>query len=149
MSADMLTSETGGFDARGFMKLVRRVGHGAALGIDYVAHGEDWAELVLPYSPTLVGDERSGILASGPIVSLMDMATSVAIWVRIGRFRHQATLDMRVDYLRPAKPGLAVYGRGECYRTTKSISFVRGVAHDGDANDPVAHVAATFMATGE
>ena len=145
----MLTLETGGFDARGFMKLVKRVGHGAALGIDYVAHGDDWAELVLPYSPTLVGDEASGILASGPIVSLMDMATSVAIWVRIGRFRHQATLDMRVDYLRPAKPGVAVFGRGECYRSTRSISFVRGIAHDGDVSDPVAHVAATFMATGD
>lgn len=149
MSADRPTLETGGFDARGFMKLVRRVGHGAALGIDYVAHGDDWAELVLPYSPTLVGDERSGILASGPIVSLVDMATSVAIWVRIGRFRHQATLDMRVDYLRPARPGVAVHGRGECYRTTRSISFVRGTAHDGDPDDPVAHVAATFMATGD
>ena len=43
----------------------------------------------------------TGILASGPIISLMDMATSLAIWVRLGRFRHQATLDLRVDYLRP------------------------------------------------
>lgn len=149
MSADTEQAVASGFDARRFMNLAKRVGHGAALGIDYVAHGDDWAELVLPYSPTLVGIEQSGILASGPIVSLMDMATSVAVWVRIGRFRHQATLDMRVDYLRPAKPGLAVHGRGECYRTTRSISFVRGIAHDGDAHDPVAHVAATFMATGD
>ena len=48
---------------------------------------------------------ESGILASGPIVSLMDMATSLAIWIRLGKFRHQATLDLRVDYLRPARPG--------------------------------------------
>ena len=48
---------------------------------------------------------ESGIIASGPIVSLMDMATSLAIWIRLGQFRHQATLDLRVDYLRPARPG--------------------------------------------
>ncbi len=89
----------------------------------------------------------SGIIASGPIISLMDMATSIAIWVRLGRFRHQATLDLRVDYLRPAVPGRDIIGRGECYAVTRSIGFVRGIAHDGDADDPVAHVGGTFMFT--
>ena len=92
------------FDPQRFMEHVRRVGHGGALGIFYRDHGEDWVELGLPYSNALVGMPESGILASGPIISLMDMATSLAIWVRLGRFRHQATLDMRVDYLRPAAP---------------------------------------------
>jgi acyl-coenzyme A thioesterase PaaI-like protein len=39
-----------------------------------------------------------------------------------------------------------VIGRGECYRLTRSIAFVRGQAHDGDPSDPLAHVAGTFMA---
>jgi len=55
------------------------------------------------------------------------------------------TLDLRVDYLRPAVPERTVIGRGECYRLTRSIAFVRGIAHDGDPNDPVAHVAGTFI----
>lgn len=129
------------------MSFARRVGHGAALGIDYRAHGDDWAELVLPYSASLIGFEDTGVIASGPIISLMDMATSVAVWIRRGGFRSQATVDMRVDYLRPAKPEHAVIGRGKCYRLTRTIAFVRGTAHDGDADDPVAHVAATFMTT--
>jgi uncharacterized protein (TIGR00369 family) len=135
------------FDPQRFLDYVRRVGHGGALGIAYRAHGEDWAELSLPYDPRLVGMPDSGIIASGPIISLMDMATSIAIWVRLGRFRHQATLDLRVDYLRPAVPGRTIVGRGECYGVTKSIGFVRGIAHDGDAADPVAHVGGTFMFT--
>ena len=137
----------GAFDPRLFMKFVRKVGHGAALGIDYVAHGDDWAELVLPANPRLVGIEETGVIASGPIVSLMDMATSMAIWIKRGRFAAQATLDMRIDYLRAAIPGRDIIGRGECYRITRNIAFVRGTAHDGDADDPVAHVAATFIAT--
>jgi uncharacterized protein (TIGR00369 family) len=139
--------EPGGFDPRRFMAYVRQVGHGGALGINYVAHGPDWAELSLPYDEKLVGMPETGIIASGPIVSLMDMATSVAIWVRLGRFRHQATLDLRIDYLRPATPGKAIVGRGECYAVRQSVGFVRGIAHDGAADDPVAHVSGTFMFT--
>ena len=90
------------FDPERFTAYASRVGHGGALGILYLGHGADWVELGLDYSEKLVGVAATGVLASGPIVSLMDMATSMAIWVRLGRFRHQATLDMRVDYLRPA-----------------------------------------------
>ena len=135
------------FDPKRFMSYVRRIGHGGALGIGYLDHGEDWAELTLPYDEKLVGMPSTGIIASGPIISLMDMATSVAIWVRLDQFRHQATLDLRVDYLRPARPGETVIGRGECYRVTSSVAFVRGIAHDGDRADPVAHVTGTFMFT--
>ena len=136
-----------GFDPELFMSYVSKVGHGGALGIAYKDHGEDWVELTLPYDERLVGMPESGIIASGPIISLMDMATSLAIWVKVKRFRHQATLDLRVDYLRPAVPGRDIVGRGECYRVTRSVGFVRGLAHDGDDSDPVAHVTGTFMST--
>jgi uncharacterized protein (TIGR00369 family) len=138
---------TGSFDPKLFMSYIEKVGHGGALGIGYRDHGPDWAELTLPYDEKLIGVAESGVIASGPIISLMDMATSLAIWLRLGRFRHQATLDLRVDYLRPATPGKTIIGRGECYRTTRSIGFVRGLAHDGDPDDPVANVAGTFMFT--
>lgn len=137
-----------GFDPKLFTSYASRVGHGGALGIVYVGHGEDWVELALDYDEKLVGVAETGVIASGPIISLMDMATSMAIWVRLDRFRHQATLDLRIDYLRPAVPGRRIVGRGECIGVTRSVGFVRGVAHDGDAADPVAHVAGTFMFTG-
>jgi len=133
------------FDPKTFMAYVRNAGHSGALGIDYVDHGDDWAELSLPYDERLVGMPASGIIASGPIVSLMDMAASLAIWIRLGKFRNQATLDLRVDYLRPARPGNAIVGRGICYGATRSVGFVRGLAHDGDPDDPVASVTGTFM----
>lgn len=127
------------FTARGFG------GHGGRLGIAYHAHGDDWAELALPYALDQIGDPDRGVIASGPIVTLMDNATSMGVWLKLGRFVPQATLDLRVDYLRAATPGRTVIGRGECYRVTRSIAFVRGQAHDGDADDPIAHVAGTYM----
>lgn len=125
-----------------------RGGHAVALGIGYAAHGVDWCELTLDYDRRLVSDATSGILASGPILSLMDMATAAAILCRLGAMSLQATLDLRIDYLRPARPGTTVIGRGECYRLTRRVAFVRGHAHDGDPADPVAHVTGTFMLTG-
>jgi uncharacterized protein (TIGR00369 family) len=143
--ADLFAAK--GFDPRLFTSYASRVGHGGALGILYLDHGPDWVELGLDYDRKLVGVPESGIIASGPIVSLMDMALSMAIWVKLDGFRHQATLDMRVDYLRPAVPGRRIVGRGECYKVTRSIGFVRGMAHDGDEEDAVAQVTATFMFT--
>lgn len=130
------------FTARGFG------GHGGRLGIAYHAHGPEWVDLALPYHPDLIGDPDTGVLASGSIITLMDMATSFSVWMKRGVFVAHATLDLRVDYLRPARPGRTVVGRGECYRVTRTLSFVRGQAHDGDPADPLAHVAGIFMLTG-
>lgn len=135
------------FDPKLFMSYVRNLGHSGALGITYRDHGEDWVELVLPYNERLIGMVETGIIASGPIISLMDMATALTVSIRNGVFRPQATLDLRVDYLRPATPGKDIIGRGECYGVTRSVAFVRGFAHDGDAADPVASVTGTFMFT--
>jgi uncharacterized protein (TIGR00369 family) len=123
----------------------RRVGHGVALGLGYAGHGENWCELTLGYDRRLVSDALSGVLASGPIVSLIDTAATMAVWLRRGAMLPQATLDLRLDYLRPARPGRAITGRVECYRLARRVAFVRGLAHDGAADDPVAHAMGTFM----
>ena len=59
-----------------------------------------------------------------------------------------ATLSLRIDYQRAAKPGETIIGVAECYRTTKHVAFLRAIAHDGDDTDPVATAQATFMSTG-
>ncbi|MEP6786715.1 MAG: PaaI family thioesterase [Sphingomonadales bacterium] len=133
------------FDPVRFIRSMARSGHNGLVGMDYNAHGPDWCELRLPWREDLVGDVSTGILASGPIITMMDMATSLSIWLAGGVFRPQATLDLRIDYLRPAEPGKTVIGHGECYKITKSVGFVRGEAHDGDPARPIAHVAGTFM----
>lgn len=132
------------FDPRAYVAGARD-GHMVALGIGYDAHGDDWCALTLAYDRRLVSDATSGLLASGPIVSVMDMATTFAVWIKRGGIRPHATLDLRLDYLRPARPGATVVGRAECYRLARRIAFVRGMAHDGDAEDPIAHVAGTYM----
>ena len=136
------------FDAREASRWFFLHGHTGWLGLRFTDQGEKWVELELPWREDLVGDSKSGVLASGPIISLMDMASGMAIWQANGTFVGMATLDLRVDYQRPARAGASVRGRVECYRITRSAAFVRGIAYDDDLNDPVAHVAGTFMSIG-
>jgi len=130
------------------IKMMSKLGHNGMIGTRYVAHGKGWCELELPWREELVSDTETGILASGPIFTLMDMATSFSIWLKTGAYQAQATLDLRVDYLRSATPGNTVVGRGECHHVTRSVAFVRGYAHDGDPDKPIAHVAGTYFFTG-
>jgi len=133
------------FDAREASKFFFRGGHTGWLGLVFADQGDNWVELELPWREDLLGEADRGVLASGPIISLMDMASGMSIWQTRKTFAPVATLDLRVDYQRPSRERSSVWGRVECYRTTRSAAFVRGIAHDGDINDPVAHVAGVFM----
>lgn len=136
---------SGQFDPAVLSQWVMTRAHPGWLGMRFHDHGEDWCALELPWREDLVGDAERDILASGPILSLMDMAAGMAIWVEGGEFRPVATLDLRVDYLRPSRARASVIAKVTCYRRTRSAAFVRGTAHDGDAGDPVAEMAGVFM----
>lgn len=124
-------------------------GHTAELGLRRVAQGDDWAELTLDYDPRLAMSADNGVLASGPIISLIDSACGLAILTKIKQPRPMATLDLRIDYIRAAPPGRSITARATCYRIARNVAFVRCEAHDGDPNDPVAQSLATFFFTGD
>ena len=88
---------------------------------------------------------ETGVLASGAIVSLIDTASGTSVWVSLKRFLPIVTVDLRIDYLRPAMRGETIVARCECVKLTRRIAFVRGVAHGGDESRPIALSAATFM----
>ena len=55
------------------------------------------------------------------------------------------TLDMRIDYLRPAEPLKRLYASAELYRLTRRIAFVRASAYQDDSKNLVAYSIASFM----
>lgn len=136
------------FSPKGIIEYLGHVGHGGFIGMDYIDHGADWAEIAIDWREELVGDPETGVIASAVVISLLDNATSMSIWTRAGEFRPQVTMDLRIDYLRPSPAGARVYGRGICYHMTHNISFVRGIAHNGDIDDPLAHASGTFIRIG-
>ena len=133
------------FDPERFFAMARQVGHGRALGMEFRGWGERWTELSLPWREELVGITDTGVLASGAIVSLIDTASGTAVWLALGRFVPLVTLDLRIDYLRPAIAGETVIARSECVKLTRRIGFTRGTAHGGDPERPIALSSGTFM----
>ena len=132
-----------GFDPAQFFKLARQVGHNRALGMEYGESGPNWTELTLPWSDAQVGVPESGILASGAVVSLIDTASGTAVWVALGKFVPLVTIDLRIDYVRPAFRGESVRARCECTKLTRRIGFTRGTAFVDDK--PIAYSSGTFM----
>jgi uncharacterized protein (TIGR00369 family) len=121
------------------------VPHNHALGLRLEDIGPGEASVRLPYQDFLVGNPETGVLHGGAVVSLIDAACGTAVFLALKRLARIATLDLRVDFLRPARPGQDVITHAECYKVTRSVAFVRALAHDGDAADSVASAQGTFI----
>ena len=121
------------------------VPHSASIGIRYVSHDTARTTMCLPYREDLVGDPETGVIYGGAITTLIDATSGQALLCALDELRRIATLDLRIDYQRAAKPHETVVCEAHCYRLTKKIAFTRAIAHDGDPEDPVATSAGTFM----
>ncbi len=101
--------------------------------------------LKIPYRADLVGEPDTGVIAGGVVTTLLDLACGWATALALTELTSFATLDLRIDYMRPAEPGRDLYASAHCYKLTRSVAFLRAVAYDADADDPVAAAQAAFM----
>lgn len=125
--------------------LIAHVPHARALGMEIVKTGKGLCRMRVPYAEHLVGNPDTGVLHGGVITSMLDNACGVAVQLALPEPTSIATLDLRIDYMRPAEPGLDVFGEAQCYRVTRSVAFVRGTAFHSDPEDPVATCVGAFM----
>lgn len=123
--------------------------HCAALGMTADGAGEGWAVLSMPYDVRLIGDPATGVIAGGAVSVLMDTASGAAVMSHPEAMGITATLDLRIDYMRPATPGQRIVARAECHHVTRTVAFVRATAYDDDTGRPVAMSNGTFTITRE
>jgi uncharacterized protein (TIGR00369 family) len=121
------------------------VPHNLALGLKFEELDDGLAVMRLPYDERLVGHASIGILHGGVISSLIDACCGAAVFMKLVKPVPIATLDLRIDYLKPATPGEDVLARMECYKVTKNVGFVRGIAYHDDVDDPIASAAGSFI----
>jgi uncharacterized protein (TIGR00369 family) len=118
-------------------------GYISGLRLDRAAPGEAWSSL--PYRPVFVGDTETGVLHGGVVTAMLDESCGMAVQLALDGTRSIATLDLRIDYQKPATPGLDIKAHSFCYRVTRSIAFVRAAAYQESEDDPVATATACFM----
>ena len=119
--------------------------HNKALGLQVVGVRRGFASMRLEWREELVGNPETGVLAGGPLTAMLDGCCGMAVATMLKTPMPFATLDLRIDYVKPATPGQPVIAEAECYRVTQSVAFTRAFAHHGDAKDPIAAAAGTFM----
>lgn len=132
--------------ARSFLSVLR---HCQVLGITVEQADENGLVLKLPYSEKIVGNPVNGLVHGGAITTLMDSCCGISTVCYLPDFEICPTLDLRIDYMRPAQPGETIYGFAECYRVTPTVIFTRGVAYQSSREEPIAHVVGTFMRMGK
>jgi uncharacterized protein (TIGR00369 family) len=119
--------------------------HNKSLGMKVLAVARGLASMRLDWRPELVGNPETGVLAGGPLTAMLDSCCGMAVATMLKAPEPFATLDLRIDYAKPATPGQPVIAEAECYRITRSVAFTRAFAHHGDPKDPIAAASGTFM----
>jgi uncharacterized protein (TIGR00369 family) len=126
-------------------RMMNFVPHAAALGLKYVSMGEGHGTMEVAWREDLVGDASTGVIASGVVTALLDHTCGMAIGAAGGANFGTATLDLRIDYMRPAAPRAGLTAEAHCYKLTRSIGFVRAECWDADRADLVATAQAAFI----
>lgn len=121
--------------------------HAKAIGMELVEAGNRRCKVRVPYAPQLIGDPDTGIIHGGVITATLDNASgwSVRCHEDWSDGVSMATLDIRIDYMKPAVPDQDLFVEAECYQMGRSVAFVRAIAHQGDVDKPVATSMGAFM----
>jgi len=135
-------------DPTAAQQFIEAIPHSRALGMVLEELGDGRAVISMPWDARFVGDPATGVISGGAVSALLDTCCGAAVLSRSAAARGTATLDLRIDYMRAAKPGQRVTARAECYHATRTVAFVRATAHDEDANLPVATAVGAFTIEG-
>ena len=103
----------------------------AWLGVTAVAASPGRAVLRIPPNESFVGNPLIPAVHGGIVAALIDLAGGAALFVDLRI--PTPTIDMRVDYLRPAIAGKALVAEARVKARGKTVAFVDVDVTDEDA----------------
>jgi len=135
-------------DATAAQQFIEAIPHSQALAMRLEELGAGRAVISMPWDERFVGDPATGVISGGAVSALLDTCCGAAVLSQAPAAKGTATLDLRIDYMRAARPGQRITARAECYHATRTVAFVRATAHDEDEGLPVATAAGAFTIEG-
>lgn len=114
------------------------------IGLELIAVERGLARGKIRWAKHLIGDPDTGVIHGGVITSLLDNLAGMAVVSALDEFKSTATLDLRIDYMRPAEKGSDILGEAECYHTTRTVAFIRATAYQESDNKIVATATGAF-----
>lgn len=127
-------------------QFIQAIPHSRALGMELTEVGDGVVEIEMAYDTRFIGDPETGVISGGAVSALMDTCCGAAVVSHPDVAGGTATIDLRIDYMRAAKPGDRIRARAEVYHLTRSVAFVRANSFDSDPDNPVATATGTFTA---
>lgn len=132
--------------AQGFNQAVA---HNQALGLRVADVSGERVCVTLDYRDDFLGDPIAGLWHTAVGISAADSSCGLAVFLALPDMESIATLDLRMDYLRPAVADKGLQVEAECYHITRCVAFARATLHQGDRERPVSLCTAAFMRTGQ
>jgi uncharacterized protein (TIGR00369 family) len=129
----------------GLVAMLQHVPLMRELDFTVVEFERGYATFRMAYQERLIGDPETGVLGGGVITTLIDSVCGMAVQTALREPVTIATLDLRIDYLRPSTPGSPLHARAECYKVARHVAFTRATAWNDDPASPIAHSVGTFM----
>ena len=85
-------------------QFIDAIPHSRRLGMQLKELGDGRAIISMPYDSALIGDPVTKVIHGGAVSALMDTAGGAAVVAHPLAGLGTATLDLRIDYMRPATP---------------------------------------------
>ncbi len=123
------------------------VPHCGALGQIIEEVGRGRVRVRQPYAEFLLGDAERGLIHTSVQLSLVDSGFGAAILSALDAPESIATIDLRMDYQRPAVAGKDLILEAEVDRVARQIAFVSGRIWQDSPDQPTALARAAFMRT--
>tara|TARA_B100000678_G_scaffold275520_1_gene267528 strand:- start:5757 stop:6239 length:483 start_codon:yes stop_codon:yes gene_type:complete len=128
-------------------RVINSVPYARTLGFELVDLEPGRAVAKAPYKEETIGDIETGIIHGGVITALLDNVSGVSVIAALQEMKSTATLDLRIDYMRPADVGRDIIAEAKCYHMTRTVAFTRAWAYHDNKDRVIAAASGSFALT--